>query len=329
MQRNAKEYDMKNLKVRWKLILSFGIIIAMVLLIFGSVLFSVISISSKTANFHDQAFAGVQLADKLDLLINKCARDTLYAANDPNSSRAVSKISNAKSSLNNMLDTSAELRKIYTGDVTVIDNLDAKVNELLSLITAETKLLSGTDVAASFEMYESKILPIRTEISALAIEIADYEEVYADTLYEETTGFIALIIVVVSVISLAAVAVAVFFAIYITRIFLQGIGDVHQAALKMSLGDFNVSVSYKSADELGQMGEAIEKLAETTKAVITDTSTLLDNVSNGNLSSRTSNTGLYIGIYRNLLDSMENFSLKFKDTLNNIDVASEQVAASS
>ncbi|MBR4112270.1 MAG: HAMP domain-containing protein [Ruminiclostridium sp.] len=320
---------MKNLKVRMKLILSFGIIIAMVLLIFGSVLFSVISIGNKTSHFHDEAFVGVQLADNLDLLINKCARDTLYAANDPNSSRAKSKISNAKSSLDNMLDTSAQLRDIYIGDVSVIDELDLKVNSLLGILTSEVEVLSGADVSASFDMYEAKILPLRTEISELAIEIADTESQYADTLYNETTGFITLIIIVVTVISLAAVAVAVFFAVYITRMFLQGIGDVHQAALKMSLGDFNVDVSYKSADELGQMGESIEKLAETTKAVITDTGMLLKSISDGNLNAKTENSELYIGIYKNLLAAMEEFSLKFSGTLNNIDNASRQVAASS
>ncbi len=320
---------MKNMKVQLKFLLSFGIIIIMVLLIFASVVISGVVINEKNNAFHDRAFVGVQLADDLDVLINKCARDTLYAANDPNSNRAVSKISNAKSSLNNMLDTTAQLREIYTGDAAVIDSLDAEVSSLLKILDSEVKILSGSDVAASFEMYESKVLPLRTSISDLALEIAIVEQEYADALYGETKSFTTIIIIVSSVISLAAVAVAIFFAIYITRMFLEGIGDVHQAALKMSIGDFNVAVDYKSKDELGQMGEAIEKLADNTKAVITDLGVMLNKISDGNLNAKTENPGLYIGIYKNILTSMEEFAEKFSNTMNNIDNASEQVASGS
>ena len=317
---------MKNMKVKSKLFVSFGVIIAMVLLILAAVFTSVIIIEAKNTEFHDKAFEGVQLADKLDLQINKFARDTLYAANDPNTNRAVSKLSNAKSTLKNMLSTIEDLRVIYTGDTAVLDEMADNGNKLIGIIEANHDVLVGTDVADSFAIYEAEIAPLRERISELAGKVAAYENEVADSLYEETRSFTMLVLIVVGAVSAVAIFVGVFFAVAISGMLLKGIGEVNRAAVQMSKGDFDVSVKYGSKDELGEMGRAIEQLASRTKAVITDLNVQLGRFAEGDLNVRTDDADMYIGIFNNVLVSMEDFARDLSDTMRSIDTAAEQVS---
>jgi len=317
---------MKNMKVQKKLIVSFGIILLLVLLILGTVFGFLSKIKNDVLDFHNRAFVGVQLADDLDILVNKAARDTLYAANDPNVVRAESKVGSAKSYLQTLLSTIEKLRGTYTGDPELLDKITDDTNEFIRILEEEKSVISSSDTIASFEIYEEKILPVRQRVSELAIEISDYETNLASELSADIKGNIQFTIIAVLVISIFSVIIGVFFAVYITNMLRRGISEVHNAALKMADGNFDISINYKSKDEIGQMGVAIETLANNSKSVITDLGFLLDEISNGNLSIKSGHEELYIGIFNNILYSMEKFVAKLNKTMLNIDIAAEQVA---
>ena len=132
---------MKNFKVRAKLLISFGVILAMIAGILCAVFLSVTTINNNITSFHDRAFIGVELADELELLVNVASRDTLYAAIDPNRMNAVVKVSNAKASLQEMLGTITELREIYTGDAAVLDEMTTEVKNYQAFLTLTLKYL--------------------------------------------------------------------------------------------------------------------------------------------------------------------------------------------
>ena len=90
--------------------------------------------------------------------------------------------------------------------------------------------------------------------------------------------------------------------------------------------NYNVEMNYKlleRKDELGEMGNAIEKLAANTKSVITDLGVLLDEIAHGNLAVKTSNPQLYIGIFGEILTSINRFTETLNGTMLNIDTAAE------
>ncbi len=317
---------MKNMKVQMKLIVSFGIVLVMVLFILASVFGSVSMISRQVGQFHDKAVMGIKLADEVDLMADKCARYILYAANDPNTSRSQSKLSNAKTALNNMRDGIEELSQIYDGDASLLDDMNSEIDALFGILSSKASTITGTDTSASYSLFEAEIAPACDNLSALAEEIAAYEEELSDKLYAETQNCTTLTIVLVSVISGLAVVAGVFLAIYITRMLRKGIEDIHNAALSMAKGDFEISVSYKSKDEIGQMGEAIETLAANTKTVVNDIDVVLERFASGDLNVNSENAEYYVGIFRRILASLEGFAEKISDTMRNIGTSADQVS---
>ncbi|MBQ8786287.1 MAG: methyl-accepting chemotaxis protein [Oscillospiraceae bacterium] len=318
---------MKNLKVRLKLLISFGIIIAMIAAILCAVFLSVTTIKNNIRSFHDRAFVGVELADELEILINASARDTLYAANDPNRMNAVVKISGAKAYLQEMLGTINELREIYTGDIAVLDNMTSEIKKLSGVLDADIEVLIGEDKEASFNFYEEKLLPARERISEYAAQVVEYEEEAAAELYADTVNSATMMMIIVLAIGGIAVITGIFFSIYITKLLCRGISDVHTAAEEMAKGNFDVGVKYKSRDELGEMGNAIESLAANSQAVISDLDVLLDQIAHGNLAVKTEKPQLYIGIFGNVLTSVNKLTHTLNNTMSRIDTAAEQVSS--
>ncbi len=318
---------MKNLKVQMKLIVSFGVVLIMIVCIIGAVYSALRMINTSVEDFHDRAFAGVHIADDLNLLINESARDALYAAGNTNTMVAVSKVSSANQSLQDMLTKIEELRAIYTGDVAQLDQMQADVKSLIGILDSQMNILTGTDVEAAFLVYEEKILPLRQNISQTALAMVEYETGVADQLYADVQEVITLTDLVVAIMGVLAIAIAIFFMLYITKMLRTGINEVHHAALQMAKGDFDVNIKYKSKDEIGQMGEAIEQLASNAKNVVTDIGVVLGEVSEGNLNVRTQHTELYTGIYNDILLSMRSLVTRLSDTMLNIDTAADQVSS--
>ncbi len=318
---------MKNLKVQAKLIISFGVVIVLIVCIIGAVYSALRQINSSVEDFHDRAFAGVHMADDLNLMINEAARDVLYAAGLEDTAMSSEKVNSASASLQNMLSKVEELRAIYTGDTTLLDSIKTDVESFIGIVNADAAVITGTDIDAAFAVYEDKLLPLRQNISANAIQIVNYETTVADDQYANVTSIITLTDLVVALFGIVSIVVSLFFAFYITNMLRKGITEVHHAALQMAKGDYNVDIKYKSKDEIGQMGDAIQELAGNTKNVVTDIGVILGAAAEGNLDIRTQHGELYVGVYEDVLLAMRNLVTKLSETLHNIDVAADQVAS--
>lgn len=328
---------MKNLSVRKKLITAFGTIFVLVMCIVCAIFGALGLIDSNNTEFHDNAFAGVRLADELDVLTTQSTREILYAAvsatADMSSLQRVTvvneKVNTAKEYLQQALVKIEELRAIYNGDEATLDEAVTGIKQLLSVYDAEIESINGTGDETKLTtaaMYETKILPyqesVTTTIATIKQEMADS----ADDIYATTSSEIRMVGAIVLGISLVTVIVGVIYAIYITRTFRKGIKDVNNAAGQMARGDFDVSVSYRSKDEIGQMGVAIEGLAATTKAVISDLNAMLDEIAAGNLAVNSKRPELYVGEFSNIKNAVDAFTVKLNDTMKHIDNASDQVA---
>ena len=318
---------MKNLSVQKKLIVGFGTLLLMIIFIALSIFVSMQNtISVEVKNFHDRAFTGVQLADDIDVLVTKASNEMLFAAQENMSSSALVRINSAKSLLKQASEATEQLRELYDGDQTNIDNVAYQVAQLTVALEQNAEYLSNTDSEVAYNMYKANILPVQRE-AVTAIEVIVAEEVaLADSIYANTVKEITMIVLVVGIITLLAIGVGVFFTIYITRMLRKGINEVSDAAVDMAKGDFDVSIKYRSKDEIGQMGVAIEELAATTKAVISDLRYMLDEIAAGNLGVESNHPELYVGIFVDVKNAVSSFAVKLNDTMKHIDVVSEQVA---
>ncbi len=320
---------MKNLKVRAKLIVAFGTILVLVLCMVACVFVSLSITMGSTDEFYDEAFTGVVYADKLNNLVISTSSDLLYAVGNPNTTASAASLDKAKADLESMLETLTQYRAIFDGDTANLDEIEKQVTELQQIVNNDSAVLTGEDTNAAFALFENEVVPATTSLGTLTTGVATYEKEHADNLYNEIKNNNESTTIVVAIVNSLVIAVGVFFAIYITKMLRKSIEDVHEAVTKMANGNFNVTVNYKSKDEIGQAGVAIEKLAANTNAVIGDIDKILDEVSKGNFAVKSQNPELYIGVFSKILNSINDLTATLNNTMRNIDIAAAQVSAGS
>ncbi len=320
---------MKNLKVSKKLLVAFGLITVMMIIIAVFSFTAFQTVGGIVDSFYAEAFADVQLADEMMLDINVTAKEMLKASSTSDTAETKEFLANATASIVKLEEAVAELKLHYSGDmadVSAIESTIAKVKETLGAF--EASALSH-DVAASYKVYETELMPELQTIIGHAGNIQTYEKEKAAEMHRESmsrttaTGFIIIAIAAV------AVVIAVVLSLVITRLILNGIRAAREAAEKMAEGNFDVTVDYHSKDELGELADSMRKLSERTNVVVGDIDYILSEIAHGNLDVHTRYREMYTGTFENILDSMRTFVRGLNDIISQIGQSSDQVASGS
>ncbi len=174
--------------------------------------------------------------------------------------------------------------------------------------------------------------------------VSEYSRAYdeaikaANSLYEQTVeiedkfmnhahGFSKRANIIGFSLMVIAVLFVVFIAIYITKALKMPLVEIEEAANSMANGDFNVSISYESNDELGSLAESMRTMANNTNEVINDTVNVLEQVASGNFNVNTN--AEYIGVFNNIENSIEKITNDLSETMSQISSASDEVGAAS
>lgn len=129
------------------------------------------------------------------------------------------------------------------------------------------------------------------------------------------------------VLGVLALAVASFIILKIANRITQPIAQVAGAVEKMAAGDLNVDLEIKRHDEIGNMSEKINAMVRQFRAIISDISRFLDEVSNGNLTVQSGCE--YEGEFRQIRESMDAIDARLNHTMTDISIAAEQVSSGS
>lgn len=105
--------------------------------------------------------------------------------------------------------------------------------------------------------------------------------------------------------------------------------EIGDAAEKLKNGDLNIDIQHESEDELGVLSKSFKVTCNALSTVITDLSSIMEELSLGNLNVRTLHEDVYVGQFRELLLAVRKMILQVSGTMEQINMASEQVALGS
>ncbi|MGC4019281.1 MAG: HAMP domain-containing methyl-accepting chemotaxis protein [Muricomes sp.] len=128
---------------------------------------------------------------------------------------------------------------------------------------------------------------------------------------------------------LIAVAAAVGFGIFLSRLISKPLGKMVEAADKLAEGNFDIDIAVDSQDETGVLAESFRHMADILKTIISDLTRGLEAFADGNFALDTQAEDSYVGGYRPMLDSIRKMRDSLSDTLRNINLVAEQVATGS
>lgn len=240
-----------------------------------------------------------------------------------------------------------------------LDNIDKKIDDLKNNPTTDEELLNIIDslessVATVKQQYEKIYTFIGKENysdsdykSAVSITTSSnsiYSTAYKNStknamkLYKEAQtrgiefsrevkGTVSRTLLISIIVNLATMVLVVIIFIYTLKNLKEPIKEIEVASNNMANGDFDISINYKSKDELGKLSSSMRQVCSATKEVVSDTNRILGEVALGNFDVKTN--GQYIGEFKNIEDSVIKITNDLSETMLKINLASEQVESSS
>lgn len=320
---------MKNIKVAGKLLISFGVVLA---LLFSIVIFAILSMNQvrDTFNsFYEKEYANTKAFDEIELKVNEATRYLLAGQILQDQTMIDSRLNSAEEALA-AIDTDFEfLRENYTGSASTMDAVQEELDDFREVYNGMAVLVKANQDEEAATYFEEIFVAEFAQVNAKIMEAMEHVSEKATLAYESATSIIQNTTIFMIILGIVAVIIGLFFAFYIIKSFTSALKDIEMGANELSNGNFEAVVTYESKDEFGHLAEVFRTIFGALRGVIRDIDTMLTEASQGNFQITSSDESLYLGDLRHILESMKLFISNMNETMTKINTASEQVAAGS
>lgn len=200
---------------------------------------------------------------------------------------------------------------------------------LLAFAEYETQALAGKAVFGTM-YYEGE----RCFMAAMPIEGSNGWVLGGYAPAMEFLGATSNATILTGLIGVAMIVVAALVMFRIAKKIVQPIVGISDVSSELAKGNFSVSVDYYSADEIGVMADNFRDMIRNNGEIIHDVSSVLSEVSNGNLTVNTNPRVNYCGDFaqiekatNTIIESLNGMVFVLKNTSSNVTSGSDQVSS--
>lgn len=317
----------RNMKLKFRLLLSYAMVIAICLSASIAALFMLNRIGDNLSSFYRNNYTvtiNVWLAKRE---MQAARGDILNAILESDVEESAEYIDKAKESLRNMRATFPVIRNSFKGDIAMVDRVDKRLQEAIVYRDKVIALVETGKTDEAYEVMKSSYIPVLNQMADLLQQIADVAAHNAQDMVKEGEYAQASAITVIMIIMTFSIVSAALLGIYISNSIRKPVKEIEDAAQQLANGQLDgVCVSYTSRDELGKMSDSIRDLISYQKTIIEDISDILGDMSEGNFKVQSNVNEYYMGHYDRILVSMWGLRDKLSDTLWRISQSARQVA---
>lgn len=317
----------RNMKLKFRLLLSYAMVIAICLSASIAALFMLNRIGDNLSSFYRNNYT-VTINVWLAKREMQAARGViLNAILESDVEESAEYIDKAKESLRNMRATFPVIRNSFKGDIAMVDRVDKRLQEAIVYRDKVFALVETGKTDEAYEVMKSSYIPVLNQMADLLQQIADVAAHNAQDMVKEGEYAQASAITVIMIIMTFSIVSAALLGIYISNSIRKPVKEIEDAAQQLANGQLDgVCVSYTSRDELGKMSDSIRDLISYQKTIIEDISDILGDMSEGNFKVQSNVNEYYMGHYDRILVSMWGLRDKLSDTLWRISQSARQVA---
>ena len=321
---------LKNMKIKKSLILGFGITIVVSLLIIISTLVLLFKQGNAYTSVIDTEMRANELITSIRLdatVAARCVRDMALNPDDRNGNAELESYIN--STLTSLDAKIQELREIYPLDDrdldTLIQDLTVWAEEVPNIMDAINDGRGDEAVSMILNTCSPRLNELTTFAGTLddSLSAAQQEAIDRQEQSRRITMIVILVVMVIATVVVLAIATK------LIRSIVEPTAQVHKALMGFSEGKLDIPVEFESKNELGEMCEALRTSQQVLGGVISDECRLLEEMAHGNFDVHTKDESMYVGALYSVFQSIKTINHNLSDTLAQIDLSAEQVAAGS
>lgn len=323
----AKVYDeLKGKKVKDKLAYVFGKTLGLMILIVVISLISLTYVSSRVKTFYQTSYNNIKLAAQSQANLQEGAKNMLHACLVQDAEVTPQRLEMARARFQDMTNLLQELRKTSFADAELFETTLGNMEQINSRFSEFETPSLAFDSEGAFRVYDEVYLSLFAQMAGNITSIAEIEDAKAASLYTSANVIKWICIVLVILLGALSILAASSFSRILGKMLSDSIYELKTSASEMSNGNFDIKINYESADEIGELADAMRKMLSDTSLIISDTGEMLEEMANSNFDIHAKMEERYVGIYKNLMDAIRKLNYRLNETLQNISVASNQVS---
>ena len=322
---------MKNLKLKWKLLVSYGIIFLFVLIL-GITSVSVTNMmSKKNVEYAETIVPAVEeigLARRNMLSVRRYLLNAIITNDVADYQRVQQAMTADRDALYASLDAIETINPAYG------PTIDSIREKLQGVATYNDQIMElsyhiGDTVSEdqAYDIYLNSYAPAFTEAADMIIALNDQidQDILAQEAMVKNVRTVAIVLVIV--IAAAALAAVIVLTLLMLRYLLVPTRKLLDGAEALAKGDFqNAAVDYPCQDEFGILAGKITQVMNRIVFIIKDLQMGLQAIEDGRFDARSSDDSQYEGEYHYLRDSVYHLIRMLNDIMCKIHSASNEVS---
>ena len=317
---------MKNLRIRTKLLVTFMLIIV---LFCGTVMLAVTGLRESAEKYTDFYEVGYQITNKVMNMrrgLQIIVKDLTFITIEDEETKKDACMVDMQKEITALNENATWVFDNFNGSQELVEAFGASLTEAMDM-QHEIIAIAGTDKVQAQEMLLNEYQPLVDEAVDLLIKISNEAQVSAAADYEDTTELQKQLVFELLAIAATALLITIVLSTYLTSVITRPLRELETSANKIVEGNFDISVTWKSKDELGSLASAFKNMTVILDSVISDASRLLSEMANGNFDVRTEAEERYVGSFQSLLLSIRKLNRDLSSTLGQINMSANEVSA--
>lgn len=317
---------MKNLKVRNKLFLGFGVLLVLML---GISLLSILGLSilnKENDTLLEKTLANTEYVWEMRRNLISEQRYELMAFAASNLDDVKDYLDATRQEIERNAVVFEEYKGNYRVDKSKIDHLESlseqraaprkKIVELLTLGTETGK-------AEAWNIFRNEAKPLMDEMAELLKEVGNDQDELAETAVKKATVTYQVSFAIVIGTFIISLFVSLFMIRKLVKLITAPLAEIEHAAYCLSLGDFNAQITYASADEFGKACHSMQTSFVKLKEIISEVSSVLGALSKGDLTAGV--TIDFPGEMHEIEISIHELVNRLNDAMSTIRASAEQI----
>ncbi len=319
---------LKNMKIRTRMIVSYLIIVALLLVCGITSIVMLNSVSQTLEDFYNQQFQTVNNAWNARRTVISARANVLFniLADTPEEVTTYTKA--AQDDFQTVRSCITEVEKTFAGDKSLLTECETMLDQAEPYLTQIATLCSDLTQASNdraLEIMQTSYMPLMDQVREDLTTVGDIADQNARSKVEAGQKLATTADIIIIVLIVVAVIISVALAMYMSEGVRRPVQEMMKASADMAAGKLDTNITYESKDELGEMARSMKQLTEAMRGIITDVDHLLSEMGSGNFTVRTRNEAAYVGDFRGILESARTLRDTMNDTLTQIDVSADQV----
>jgi len=323
---------MKNLDMRKKIVISFGIVIVCFVIALIVTIMGLQSTGNKYTAFYSVRHEATMRARDVRLQLQAAAKSIALATVEDNTSETQQLISDADGYLNTLHSDLDWFDTDFDGDTSALKTYKNTLTQIEDYYQ-QVKTLAGTNTAESNLQAQQILLdhmnPLVTEAGEIIKSFNENQANIATDNYNSAMRSQRIQMTLSFTLAIFAIIFAIAMAILLINSVVTPVKEMQKIMKDMEEGVLDVNVEYKAKDELGGLADSMRATLKFLRDVIGDIDHILTELSNGNFMVHSKNNGMYVGDYSSLLNSIRKLKNNLSSTLSQINQSSDQVASGS